>query len=135
MKLGHKAPAQEGMKTEGEARIEGAKRPRIEGEARIEGKARDKSGGGVWGGGSVSPSPEICCKIDSEMVQSGAYFTQKLPDLAISLICPDSNCQQESNMGSLMIELNRHGRSEGEQGRANAPLDLVIRSKYKHFLS
>ena len=37
---------------------EGAKRPRIEGEARTEGEARDIAGGGVWGGGSVSPSPE-----------------------------------------------------------------------------
>ena len=60
-------------KIEGEARIEGAKRPRIEGEARVkgakrlkiegeartEGEAREKTGGGVWGGGSVSPSPEI----------------------------------------------------------------------------
>ena len=45
-------------KVEGEARIEGAKRPRIEGEARTEGEAREKAGGGVWGGGSVSPSPE-----------------------------------------------------------------------------
>ena len=43
---------------EGEARVEGAKRPRIEGEARTEGEAREKAGGGVWGGGSVSPSPE-----------------------------------------------------------------------------
>ena len=41
-----------GGKIEGEARIEGAERPRIEGEA------RDLAGGGVWGGGSVSPSPE-----------------------------------------------------------------------------
>ena len=32
--------------------------PRIEGEARTEGEAREKAGGGVWGGGSVSPSPE-----------------------------------------------------------------------------
>ena len=47
-----------GSKTEGEVRIEGAKRPRIEGEARSESEARDKAGGGVWGGGSVSPSPE-----------------------------------------------------------------------------
>ena len=39
---------------EGKARVEGAKRPRIEGEARTEGEAREKSGGGVWGGGSVS---------------------------------------------------------------------------------
>ena len=45
-------------KVEGKARIEGAKRPRIEGEARTEGEAREKTGGGVWGGGSVSPSPE-----------------------------------------------------------------------------
>ena len=43
---------------EGGARTEGAKRPRIEGEARTEGEARDKAGGGIWGGGSVSPSPE-----------------------------------------------------------------------------
>ena len=43
---------------EGEARVEGAKRPRIKGEARTEGEAREKAGGGVWGGGSVSPSPE-----------------------------------------------------------------------------
>ena len=35
-----------GSKTEGEARIEGAKRPRIEGEARSEGEARDKAGEG-----------------------------------------------------------------------------------------
>ena len=34
------------MKTEGEARIEGAKRPRFEGEARIEGVSRDKIGEG-----------------------------------------------------------------------------------------
>ena len=42
----------------GEARTEGAKRPNIESEARTKGKARDKAGGGVWGEGSVSPSPE-----------------------------------------------------------------------------
>ena len=42
---------------EGEARVEGAKRPRIEGKARTEGEAREKAGGGVWGGGSVSPLP------------------------------------------------------------------------------
>ena len=55
------------MTTEREARIEGAKRPRFQ--ARIEGISRDKIGGGVWGGGSLSP-PEIFCKIESEMVQS-----------------------------------------------------------------
>ena len=43
---------------EGKARVEGAKRPRIEGKAQTEGEAREKAGGGVWGGGSVSPSPE-----------------------------------------------------------------------------
>ena len=37
---------------------EGAKRLRIEGEARTKGEARDIVGGGVWGGDSVSPSPE-----------------------------------------------------------------------------
>ena len=42
----------------GEARIEGTKRPRFEVEARIEGEARERAGGGVWGGGSVNPSPE-----------------------------------------------------------------------------
>ena len=44
-------------KVKGEARVEGAKRPRIEGKARTDGEAREKAGGGVWGGGSVSPSP------------------------------------------------------------------------------
>ena len=38
----------------------------------------------------VSPSPENFCKIDSEMVQSVALFTLKLPDQANSLICPAS---------------------------------------------
>ena len=33
------------MKTEGEARIKGVKRPRFEGEARIEGVSRDEIGG------------------------------------------------------------------------------------------
>ena len=33
-----------GPKSEGKARIEGAKRPRIEGEVRIEGEAREKAG-------------------------------------------------------------------------------------------
>ena len=46
-----------GRSEPGEARIEGAKRPSFEGEARIEGEARERAGGGVWGGGSVSPSP------------------------------------------------------------------------------
>ena len=44
---------------EGGARTEGAKRPRIEGEARTESEARDKAGGGVRGGGSVSPPQKI----------------------------------------------------------------------------
>ena len=56
---------------EGKARVEGAKRPRIEGEARTEGKAQEKAGGGVWGGGSVSPSPEIFRKFELETVQFG----------------------------------------------------------------
>ena len=46
------------LSIEGEARVEGAKRPRIEGKARTEGEAREKAGEGVWGEGSVSPSPE-----------------------------------------------------------------------------
>ena len=61
---------------EGEARVEGAKRPRIEGEARAEGEAREKSGGGVWGGGSVSPSPENFWKIKLETNHFGAYLKQ-----------------------------------------------------------
>ena len=61
---------------EGEARVEGAKRPRIEGEARTEGEAPRKSGGGVWGGGSVSPSPENFWKIKLESIHFGAYLRQ-----------------------------------------------------------
>ena len=41
-----------GPKSEDEARIEGAKHPRIDDEAR-------ERRGGVWGGGLVSPSPKI----------------------------------------------------------------------------
>ena len=63
-------------KTMGEARIEGAKRPRIEGEARTEGEARENAGGGVWGGGSVSPSPENFRKIKLEIIHFGAYLKQ-----------------------------------------------------------
>ena len=51
---------------------EGAKRPRIEGEAQTEDKARDIAGGGVWGGGSVSPSPENFWKFKLETVHFGA---------------------------------------------------------------
>ena len=60
-----------GAKNEGEARIEGAKRPRIEGKARIESEAQDLARGGVWGGGLVSPSPENFRKLVLETVQSG----------------------------------------------------------------
>ena len=85
------------MKTEGEARIEGAKRPRIEGEARIEGakrpsiegkarnegEVRDERGRGL-GRGLGGPLPrKFLQKNDSEMVQSGEYFTSKLPDQAV----------------------------------------------------
>ena len=97
------------MKTEGKSRIEGAKCPRFEGEARIEGAARDKTGGGVWGGSSVSPSPENFCRIKSEMVQSGA---SKLPDKQTSLICPDAD---KNPMGSSKIELNRPGPVQQQQ--------------------
>ena len=55
----------------GEARIEGAKRLRFEGEARIEGEARERAGGGVWGGGSVSPSPENFWNFELQIVQFG----------------------------------------------------------------
>ena len=61
----------------GGARIEGAKRPRFEGEARIEGEAREKAGGGVWGGGSVSPSSEIFWNFELQIVQSGIYLNPK----------------------------------------------------------
>ena len=57
-------------KVKGEARIEGAKGPRTEGEV------REKAGGGVWGGGSVSPSPEIFWKIELETIHFGAYLKQ-----------------------------------------------------------
>ena len=58
------------------ARVEGAKRLRIEGEARTEGEAREKTGGGVWGGGSVSPSSENFWKIKLEIIHFGAYLRQ-----------------------------------------------------------
>ena len=58
----------------GEARNEGAKRPIYEGEARIEGEARERAGGGVWGGGSVSPSPEKFWNFELQIVQSGVYL-------------------------------------------------------------
>ena len=58
----------------GEARNKGAKRLRFEGEARIEGEARDRAGGGVWGGGSVSPSPEKFRNFELQIVQSGVYL-------------------------------------------------------------
>ena len=82
-------------KVECEARIEGAKRPSIEGEARVEGakrprieggaqtdrgrrrSQREKVRGGVWGEGSVSPSPEVFGKIKNlETIHFGAYLTQ-----------------------------------------------------------
>ena len=55
---GRRHASKVGGSESGEARNEGAKRLRFEGEARIEGEARERAGGGVWGGGSVSPSPE-----------------------------------------------------------------------------
>ena len=51
-----------------EFEVGGAK---IESEARIEGEARDLAGGGVWGGGLVSPSPENFRKLVLKIVQSG----------------------------------------------------------------
>ena len=63
-----------GSKIEGEARIEGVKHPRIEGEAQSEGEAREKAGGGVWGGGLVSPSPENFWKFEMKTVQFGVYL-------------------------------------------------------------
>jgi hypothetical protein len=53
-----------------------AKRLRIEGKARTEGKARETTRGGVWGGGSVSPSPEIFWKIELQTIHFGAYLRQ-----------------------------------------------------------
>ena len=49
---------------EGEARVEGAKRPRIEGEARTESEAREKTEGGVWEGG-CEPLPRKFLKNQS----------------------------------------------------------------------
>ena len=73
---------------EGEAWVEGAKRPRIEGEARTEGEAREKAGGGVWGGGSVSPSPEILIfwKIKLETIHFGGHWW--LPARGAPCTCP-----------------------------------------------
>ena len=64
------------LSIEGEARVEGAKRPRIESEARTEGEAREKAWEGVWGVGSVSPSPENFWKIKLETFHFGAYLKQ-----------------------------------------------------------
>ena len=50
--------------------------PRIEGEARTEGEAQEKAGGGVWGGGSVSPSPEQFLKNQTWNHLFGAYLKQ-----------------------------------------------------------
>ena len=68
---------------EGEARIEGARSAqdlRAKPKSRAQPKTRTR--GGVWGGGSASPSTEFFFKIESEMVHSGTYFTSKLPDQA-----------------------------------------------------
>ena len=56
----------------------------IEGEARVEiwgrspnrGRSPRKSGGGVWGGCSGSPSPENFWKIKLETIYFGAYLKQ-----------------------------------------------------------
>ena len=40
------------------------------------GRSPRKSGGGVWGGGSVSPSPENFWKIKLETIHFGAYLRQ-----------------------------------------------------------
>ena len=47
------------------------------GEVRIEGEARERAGGGVWGGGSVSPSPENFWNFELQIVQSGVYLKPK----------------------------------------------------------
>ena len=44
---------------EGEARVEGAKRPRFEGEARTEGEAREKAGEGSGEGARWAPPQKI----------------------------------------------------------------------------
>ena len=83
------------MKTEGEARMpESRARTARETIAKPESRARsarklrakpksrakpETRAGRVPG----SPSSENFCKINSEMMQPGEYFTSKLPDLAI----------------------------------------------------
>ena len=58
-------------KIKGEARIEGAKRPRIEGEA------REKTGGRGLGRGLGEPPPQkIFRKIKLETIHFGAYLKQ-----------------------------------------------------------
>ena len=68
---------------EGEATILGRFAPENQGrspsrrrETRTEGEAREKTGGGVWGGGSVSPSPENFLKIKLETIHFGAFLSQ-----------------------------------------------------------
>ena len=61
---------------EGEARVEGAKRPRIEGEARTEGEARENRGEGSGEGARWAPPQKIFEKIKLETIHFGAYLKQ-----------------------------------------------------------
>ena len=47
------------------------------GEARIKSEALERTGEGVWGGGSVSPSPEIFWNFELQIVQSGVKLKGK----------------------------------------------------------
>ena len=70
-----------GPKSEGEARIAGAKRLRIDGEARENIYYIYYSfigGGGVWGGCSLSLSPENLWKFKLTTVQFGVYLERHL---------------------------------------------------------
>ena len=59
-----------------ESKAQSAWELRAKSELRAREKAREKAGEGVWGGGSVSPSPENFWKIELETSHFGAYLRQ-----------------------------------------------------------
>ena len=69
-----------GPKSEDEASIEGAKRPRIEDDRSPNRRRSPRKGEGamVWGKGSVSPSPENFLKFQLTTVQFGVYLERHL---------------------------------------------------------
>ena len=113
---------------EGEARVEGAKRLKIEGEARTEGEAREKTGGGVWGGGLVSPSPENFWKIELETIHFGAYLRQTFEinnNVHGSRTCSIAHIHEQIDIeylisGNCLILLKNKKNSWGSGGRSTS---------------